>query len=241
MQCIKPVMRLMLLALAAAATVQAQEAPQRLMLEKNWAVRSSANVQGSAESISMPGYDATGWIAAQVPSTVVATQVKQGLLPDPFFGMNLRKFPGVGYPIGVNFSERAMPANSPYATPWWYRTEFTLPQGYAGKTLWLGFKGINYKANIYLNGQRIADTSQVSGAWRTYEFNVTQAIQPGKNVLALQVWAQTETDLGITFVDWNPSPPDKNMGLFREVYLTTQRTGGRAARGRDLEAQRARL
>jgi exo-1,4-beta-D-glucosaminidase len=45
-------------------------------------------------------------------------------------------------------------------------------------------------------------------------------VKPGTNVLALQIWAQTETDLGITFVDSNPSPPDKNMGLFREVYLS---------------------
>ena len=59
------------------------------------------------------------------------------------------------------------------------------------------------------------------GAWRTYEFNVTSAIKPGVNVLAAQVWAPTENSLAITFVDWNPAPPDKNMGLWREVYLTT--------------------
>jgi len=211
----------LMLFLFAAASARGQEAPQHLALETGWAVQSSASVHGSASSIASPGYATTGWIAAQVPSTVVATQVKQGLLPDPFFGMNLRRFPGVGYPIGANFSERSMPADSPYATTWWYRTEFTLPEGYAGKTLWLGFKGINYKANIYLNGRLIADASQVIGAWRTYEFNVTPAILPGKNALAVQVWAQGESDLGITFVDWNPSPPDKNMGLFREAYLAT--------------------
>ncbi len=221
MRSIKSGLTLFALALLAGAGAQAQEAPQQLVLDKGWAVQSAAQVHATAESISVPGYGASGWIAAQVPATVVATQVMQGLLPDPFFGMNLRRFPGVGYPIGVNFSERAMPANSPYASSWWYRTEFSLPQGYAGKTLWLGFKGINYKANVYLNGNLIADASQVIGAWRTYEFNVTPAIKPGQNVLALQVWAQTETDLGITFVDWNPSPPDKNMGLFRDVYLTT--------------------
>ncbi|MGA7909008.1 MAG: glycoside hydrolase family 2 protein, partial [Candidatus Sulfotelmatobacter sp.] len=62
----------------------------------------------------------------------------------------------------------------------------------------------------------------VAGAWRTYEFNVTDAVKPGaENVLAVQVWAPTENDLAITFVDWNPAPPDKNMGLWRDVYLTT--------------------
>ena len=47
-------------------------------------------------------------------------------------------------------------------------------------------------------------------------------VKPGaENVLAVQVFAPTENDLAITFVDWNPAPPDKNMGLWREVYLTT--------------------
>ncbi len=39
-------------------------------------------------------------------------------------------------------------------------------------------------------------------------------------MLAVQVWAPTENSLAITFVDWNPAPPDKNMGLWRDVYLT---------------------
>ena len=209
------------LAMLVGQPARSQDATKRVELSKGWALQSSTKVTGSGETISNPGYAVTDWIAAQVPTTVVAAQVKDGLLPDPFFGMNLRKFPGVEYPIGINFSEHAMPANSPYVPSWWYRTEFTLPKEYAGKTVWLNFKGINYKANLYLNGKQIADANQVIGAWRTYEFDVTSAVKPGKNALALQIWAQTETDLGITFVDWNPSPPDKNMGLFREVYLTT--------------------
>jgi exo-1,4-beta-D-glucosaminidase len=91
-----------------------------------------------------------------------------------------------------------------------------------GKTVWLNFKGINYRANVWLNGKQIANSNDIAGAWRTYEFNVTDALKPGaENVLAVQVFAPTENDLAITFVDWNPAPPDKNMGLWREVYLTT--------------------
>ena len=209
------------LAMLAALAARSQAAPPRLELSQAWAVQSSAKVGGSGESISTPGYGASGWMAAEVPTTVVAAQVKDGRLPDPYFGMNLRKFPGVEYPIGSKFSDVAMPAHSPYAPSWWYRTEFSLPQEYAGRTIWLNLEGINYKANVYLNGKRIADARQVIGAWRAYEFDVTSAVKPGQNALAVQVWAQTETDLGITFVDWNPMPPDKNMGLFRGVYLTT--------------------
>ena len=96
------------------------------------------------------------------------------------------------------------------------------PLIFKGKTVWLNFKGINYRANVWLNGKQIANSNDIAGAWRTYELNVTDAVKPGaENVLAVQVFAPTENDLAITFVDWNPAPPDKNMGLWREVYLTT--------------------
>jgi exo-1,4-beta-D-glucosaminidase len=142
------------------------------------------------------------------------------MLPDPFYAMNLRQYPGVTYPVGFNFSNIPMPPDSPYAVSWWYRKEFTLPNTFAGKTAWLNFRGINYRANIYLNGKQIANSKEVAGAWRTYEFNVTSTLKPENNVLAVQVWAPSENSLSITFVDWNPAPPDKNMGLWREVYLT---------------------
>ena len=99
--------------------------------------------------------------------------------------------------------------------------EFTLPASDKGKTIWLNFRGINYRANIWLNGKQIAKSDEVAGAWRTYEFNVTDTAKTGaENVVAVQVIAPTDTELAITFVDWNPAPPDKNMGLWREVYFT---------------------
>jgi exo-1,4-beta-D-glucosaminidase len=112
-----------------------------------------------------------------------------------------------------------MPPDSPYSVSWWYRKEFTLPKDFAGKTVWLNFRGINYRGNIWLNGKQIANSDQVAGAWRTYEFNVTADVKPGANVIAAQIWAPTDKSLAITFVDWNPAPPDKNMGLWRDVYL----------------------
>ena len=209
----------------AAAQPSLQPAPAlRLPLREGWALQSSAKVAATGEAIASPSFAATlktnDWIQAEVPATVVAAQVKSGLLPDPFYAMNLRQYPGVGYPIGFNFSNIPMPPDSPYAVSWWYRKEFTLPNGFAGKTVWLNFRGINYRANIFLNGKQIANSNEVAGAWRTYEFNITFAVKPGTNVLAVQVWAPHENSLAINFVDWNPAPPDKNMGLWREVYLT---------------------
>ena len=192
----------------------------RIALADGWKLQSSRKVDQSGEVLSKPGFQATGWYPVNVPTTVVSALVKNKVLPDPFYGMNLRQFPGVGYPIGANFSNLPMPPDSPYLVSWWYRKTFTLPADYRGKAVWLNFRGINYRANIWLNGKQIANSDEVAGAWRTYEFNVTGAVKSAtENVLAVQVFAPTETDLAITFVDWNPAPPDKNMGLWREVYL----------------------
>ena len=70
-----------------------------------------------------------------------------------------------------------MPATSPFKVSWWYRKEFRLTPGPGGQ-VWLNFDGINDRANIWLNGQLIADTKRVAGAYRTYTFNVTSAIRP---------------------------------------------------------------
>src|SRR6266481_8754984 len=186
------------------------------------ALQSSCKVEQKGDAVSTPKFRPQGWYAVSVPTTVFAALVKHKVYADPDFGMNLRSAPGVTYPIGANFSNIPMQPDSPYIVPWWYRKEFLIPASYKGKALWLNFRGINYKANIWLNGKQIANSDDVAGAWRTYEFNITGAAKPGAtNVLAVQVFSPTDTDLAITFVDWNPAPPDKNMGLWREVYLTT--------------------
>jgi exo-1,4-beta-D-glucosaminidase len=208
-----------LLCTAGFAQVGSKSTDSKYSLSDGWAVQSSAKVSENGEAIASPSFQPNGWIKATVPTTVVAAQVKSGLLADPFYGMNIRQYPGVSYPIGTNFSNLPMAPDSPYGVSWWYRKEFTLPKDFAGKTVWLNFRGINYRGNIWLNGKQIANSDQVAGAWRTYEFNVTSAVKPGANVVAAQIWAPNEKSLAITFVDWNPAPPDKNMGLWRDVYI----------------------
>src|SRR5216683_7295273 len=208
--------------LIVAAQSKPTSLPEKLSLRDHWSLQTSSKVEAKGEIISSTGFLPKGWHNATVPTTVVSALVKDKTLPDPFFATNLRQFPGVTYPIGGNFSNIAMETDSPYAVSWWYRKQFAAPASYRGKTVWLNFKGINYRANVFLNGKQIANSNDVAGAWRTYEFNVTRALKPGaENILAVQVFSPTENDLAITFVDWNPAPPDKNMGLWREVYLTT--------------------
>jgi exo-1,4-beta-D-glucosaminidase len=203
-------------------TMAAPNPSSKQLLHDNWVLQSSCSVKPTGEEISRPGFATEGWHRAQVPTTVVAALVADKTLPDPDYGMNLRSYPGMTYPIGENFSNLPMSPDSPYHCSWWYRTEFRLPAAAAGKATWLHFDGINYRANIWLNGQKIADEQDVAGTFRSFEFGISELVKAGKpNALAVEVFAPTENDLAITWVDWNPAPPDKDMWLWRDVYLTT--------------------
>ena len=141
----------------------------KLILHEGWTLQTSAKVEAKGEVISTPQFSPQGWHSATVPTTVVAALVKDKTFPDPFFATNLREYAGMNYPIGGNFSNIAMAPDSPYAVSWWYRKQFTPPDTFANKTVWLNFGGINYRANIFLNGKQIANQNGVAGAWRTYE------------------------------------------------------------------------
>lgn len=214
---------LVLSLLSISASAQEFHRPEAsLPLKNGWQLQSSERIKADGASISTPRFESKGWMTVDVPTTVVAALVKRGIYPDPDFGMNLRSLPGVSYGIGENFSNKPMPADSPFKVPWWYRKEFVLPASFKGQSIWLNFDGINYRANIWLNGKLIAKSDDVAGTWRTYRFDVTETAVVGKtNALAVEVEAPTETDLAITFVDWNPQPPDKNMGLWRGVKITS--------------------
>jgi exo-1,4-beta-D-glucosaminidase len=194
---------------------------EAITLRDGWAVQSSAKLSSTGEKVSLPGFDVSGWYKTSAPRTVFAVLVDNGVYKDPYFGMNLRSVPGVEYKIGTGFANQEMPEKSPYAVPWWYRTEFEVPKYYKGRTVWLAFRGINYRAEIWVNGKKLAGADQVVGAFRRYEFDVTSFVNPGaKNSVAVEVSAPKAGELGITFVDWNPTPPDKDMGLWQEVVLS---------------------
>ncbi len=194
----------------------------RLELKNNWQIQSSCKVTEKGDVVSTAAFKPKDWIATTVPNTVVAALVAAKIYPDPYYAMNLRSIPGTTYPLGSLFENQPMPDDSPFKCSWWYRTQFELPASAKGKTQWLNFRGINYRANIWMNGKQIANSNDVAGPYRTYEYDVTKVAEPGKtNVIAVEVSAPDYNDLGINWVDWNPQPPDKNMGLWREVYVTS--------------------
>jgi hypothetical protein len=131
------------------------------VLREGWKVQSSAQVSVSAEKISQPGFSTQGWYSTTAPKTVFAVLVENGVYKDPYYGANLRNFPGVEYKIGSQFANEEMPASSPYAVPWWYRKEFELPASDQGKQIWMQFRGINYRAEIWINGKRLAGSDEV--------------------------------------------------------------------------------
>jgi exo-1,4-beta-D-glucosaminidase len=196
------------------------QSSSRIDFEKQWTIQSSAKVtQGGAE-ISTQRFDIRGWYPARVPSTVLAALVANDVYPDPYFGMNLRSLSGMTYDIGDNFSNVPMAPDSPYAVSWWYRNSIRIPH-LNGQRVWLNFDSINYSANIWLNGRQVASADQVRGMYRTFEFDVTDFAVAGNNTLAVEVFTPTENDFTITFVDWNPMPPDRDMGLVGDVYIRT--------------------
>jgi exo-1,4-beta-D-glucosaminidase len=194
----------------------------KVFLRKGWSIQSSTQIKEKGDAISTNKFQAKDWYPATVPSTIVGNLVEDKVYPDPLVDKNLRLIPGCSYPVGANFSNLPMPEDSPFRVSWWYRTQFLVPASYRGKNVWLNFEGINFRANVWLNGKQIATSDQIAGTFRTHELNIKDEALVGElNTLAVEVFPSLPDDLAWTWVDWNPMPPDKNMGIFRDVSLTS--------------------
>ena len=165
-------------------------------------IQASEEVQSPGDVVSTPSFDTTSWLPAAVPSTVLAALVANGRYKEPYFGMNLKEIP-----------------TESFERPWWYRTEFSLSAEEAAGTVLLAFDGINHAAHVWLNGRPIATSDDVKGTFRRFQFDVSEAVVVGANALAVEVVPPKPGDFSTGFVDWNPPPPDRNMGLFRPVTL----------------------
>jgi len=174
------------------------------VLRNGWYIRSSAEIKASGDLISSPGFDLNGWYPTNLPTTVLAALVKNGVYQDPYFGKNLENIP-----------------TEQFKHSWWYRMEFRLENRKSFQNTRLIFEGINYSANIWLNGQKIASSDTLIGSFRNFEIDITKFLNPGDNILAVEVFPPKLGDFTIGFVDWNPRPPDQNMGIWREVKLRT--------------------
>jgi exo-1,4-beta-D-glucosaminidase len=172
-----------------------------ITLSEGWQIQSSAEVAVGGEVLSLPSADLSGWYKASVPSTVMgALTSENGLYADLLDAENYKQ------------ADR-----TPFESSWWWRTEFDLSE-LAGKHVELQFDGISYRANIWLNGERVASADEVFGTFRRWSFDVT-GLAHGHNVLAVEVFRAREGEPNTGYVDWNPRPLDESMGLFREVKV----------------------
>ncbi|WP_237711819.1 LamG-like jellyroll fold domain-containing protein [Rhodanobacter sp. 115] len=194
----------------------------------DWYLASATKLDSpDGDKLSLPTYTpgAKPWMLATVPGTVLTTLVDRGVYPDPAYGLNNMAIP-----------------ESLHEHDWWYRTTFDLPASFDGKQLQLTFDGVNYAAEVWVNGSRVGD---IRGAFIRGKFDVTKLLKPGqRNAIAVRVAppphpgvAQEESLTagpgpnggeealdGPTFIasegwDWIPSIRDRNMGLWQPVTL----------------------
>lgn len=191
----------------------------------NWKVQRASEVTASGEEISKPSFSPENWIVATVPGTVLSSYKNIGAIPNPNYADNL-----------MQISESFFNSN------FWYRDEFEVPEGFKQDRLFLNFDGINWKANVYLNGNKIG---RIEGAFIRGVFDVTDRVVPGKNVVAVEIIknehigaikekCEKNTDFngGIlgadnpTFHasigwDWISTIRGRNIGIWDDVYLTS--------------------
>ena len=188
-----------------------------------WRLIEAEKLRISGEELSSDAIDTSDWHRATVPGTVLTTLVDAGIYPDPFFGLN----------------NMAIPEDL-CRKKWWYRTEFILPDVNNDQNVSLVFNGINYEANIWLNGTKLGT---IKGAFLRGNFPI-QSLLKQKNVLAVEIIPPPHpgipheqsalsprgpnggglTQDGPTFIcsegwDWMPAIRDRNIGLWQDVRL----------------------
>jgi exo-1,4-beta-D-glucosaminidase len=172
-------------------------------LTAGWKMQPEDKLTGLDEAaISQDGFDTQLWYNAVVPGTVLGSLTLNHVIEDPGFGINMQKVD---------------PAQ--FAQPWWFRTTFNLSAADLKKNVSLRFDGINYRADLWVNGKKVVGKDLFAGAYKMFSFNINPYIQEGENTVALKMLQFVDGEYSIGFVDWNPLPPDKSLGIFRDVML----------------------
>jgi regulation of enolase protein 1 (concanavalin A-like superfamily) len=73
-------------------------------------------------------------------------------------------------------------------THMWYKRSFTLPAGWDGKRIKLNFGAVDYKALVYVNGQKVGDHT---GGYDTFNYDITDYLVKGNNELIVEVYDPT--------------------------------------------------
>jgi exo-1,4-beta-D-glucosaminidase len=168
-----------------------------------WRLFSSETTKAGGSEISSPDFDRNFGYQITIPATVMHGLRQNGQFPDIFEPHILE---------GID--------RKPYEVPWWYRKVFEIENKTDNDFYQITFDGINFRANIWVNGNLIARADSVQGSYGVWNFDISNVVQNGENVLAVEIIPPVfGKDVHKGFVDWNPSPPDRSMGIWREVHL----------------------
>ncbi len=194
-------------------------------LETGWRLIAAPNVSVRDEEVSKLSYDASHWhTVRRMPATVLQALEDAGVYKNLYFGMNLTQ----NVPPDL------------WKQDWWYRTTFDAPHA---EVYSLILNGINYRADVWLNGHLVADKRHVVGMYNSFEFMVSKDVDPGKkNVLAIKVTPEQKlpdingVELADSWLDWinwkyigydDPQRhidisfvPDRNAGVWKRVFLS---------------------
>lgn len=219
-------------------------------------LQSSELINDSGDKISQPDYRSNVyWFPVKVPSTVLTGLVANRVYPDPYSGLNNMFIPDASDEFNKTYNleqySHIPNVGNPWKKPYWYRTTFKVPENDKGRHFQLIFKGINYRAAVWVNGKQIADSTQMVGMFAEYSFDISKLIQAGKeNGLAVKIYPldvpglpDTEqlkamgdfflnggptgdigynvTELCAVGWDWMPPVRDRNIGIWQPVILRT--------------------
>ena len=227
-------------------------------------LQSSALISNSGEELSRETYKSKDfWFPVKVPTTVLRGLVDNHIYPSPYLGLNNMLIPDASDEFNKQYHLEQysfLPNDpNPWKKPYWYRTHFYVGPGDKGKSFQLIFKGINYRAAVWLNGKQIADSTQMAGMFAEHNLEVSNEIKAGEeNYLAVKIYpldypglpseeqlkafgpffdnGGPTGDIGknVTMLcsdgwDWIPPVRDRNMGIWQPVYL---RITGKVSIGR---------
>ena len=115
---------------------------EKTVLHSNWWARRANEVLQDGNTLSASSINLQGWLKARVPGTVLGTLLDNKLYQAPEFGMNNNLIPDI-YQTGNDFYT------------YWFVRPFEVSNLPKNRTVWINFRGINYMADIFLNGKRL--------------------------------------------------------------------------------------
>lgn len=142
-----------------------------------WKMMKAGDVTDPGEKVSLSDYPTTNWLPAIVPGTVLNSLVYNQKYPEPYYGINNK----IESKLIPDISETGRDFYT-----YWFRTEFTVPKSFEGKHVWLQLDGINYRAEVWVNGNLL---STIKGMFLQDYIDVTSFVKIDKsNALAIKVY-----------------------------------------------------